>query len=308
MSLPTIEQLTQNVVARRRLLERFFSRRVLPAGIWNSAIRHTRHYREWYRAPMNYVRIMELPLAWELLDTSPDERVADLSSPKLLALYLAAHGWSGLTIADIEDYFVNDFEVFSRQFRFTSDLRVIDARQIPLADAALDRVFSVSVFEHIPNHGDREAAIEVARVLKPGGVFVVTLPAYREYMEEWKNVDSYWDAHSVRNETGRVFFQRRYDRAAIDERFGGCGFEFADVVYVAERPIAPPQIGADGRLWHNVYLLQEKLDRQRLRRLRRRVPLLEYAYHRSASHRHQYLTRDAADPNVRQVALKLVRT
>lgn len=49
------------------------------------------------------------------------------------------------------------------------------ASEIPEPDNSFDFVFSNSVLEHIPNLA--EVFVEVARVLKPGGTFVFTVPA-----------------------------------------------------------------------------------------------------------------------------------
>lgn len=44
---------------------------------------------------------------------------------------------------------------------------------VPLADTSVDIVACFDVFQHLPPGGDRTAAAEVARVLRPGGVAVV---------------------------------------------------------------------------------------------------------------------------------------
>lgn len=66
---------------------------------------------------MNYCRIMELPLTLELLDLdlSKKQTILDISSPKLLAFYLAINGYDILA-TNLEDYFVNDFDVFAQKF------------------------------------------------------------------------------------------------------------------------------------------------------------------------------------------------
>jgi len=51
--------------------------------------------------------------------------------------------------------------------------RLGDARKIPLGKNSVDVVYSVSVFEHIA--GPQDVIQEVARVLKPGGLFILTI-------------------------------------------------------------------------------------------------------------------------------------
>lgn len=51
-----------------------------------------------------------------------------------------------------------------------------DARQLPEAVGEdFDRVFCISVLEHIPDGGHRKAMEEIVRVLKPGGIAVITM-------------------------------------------------------------------------------------------------------------------------------------
>ena len=51
-----------------------------------------------------------------------------------------------------------------------------DATVLPFADGSFDRVIAAEVFEHILD--DQRAINEVARVLRPGGVLAVTVPAW----------------------------------------------------------------------------------------------------------------------------------
>ena len=51
-----------------------------------------------------------------------------------------------------------------------------DARAMPFADGSFDRVIAAEVFEHIMD--DQQAMNEVARVLRPGGIAAVTVPAW----------------------------------------------------------------------------------------------------------------------------------
>ena len=55
------------------------------------------------------------------------------------------------------------------------DAKIGDARQLPLETAAYDGAISVAAIDHLPRRDIPKALAEVARVLKPGGEFLVTL-------------------------------------------------------------------------------------------------------------------------------------
>jgi SAM-dependent methyltransferase len=255
---------------------------------------------------MNYVRLMELPLAWDLLDPAAGHRVLDIGSPKLLALCLAVERQCQLTITDADPYFVDDFRIFRQLLGFTADVGVVDARSLPFAAHSFDSVFSVSVFEHISAEGDRLAVAEAARVLRQHGVLVLTVPVNTRYMEEWSVSDVYWNAE--RRPDGAVFYQRRYDQEAVRERLRDDRLKLEQFVLIAEQPFDKPRMGSDGRWLHNFELLRRNRWVMRLQRLARKgVPLLPYLVHRVASRRAHYLTQEWQDPNIRQVVLRFRR-
>ena len=57
---------------------------------------------------------------------------------------------------------------------------------IPLAAGSVDMVTALDVLEHVPD--DRAVVGEFARVLRPGGVAVVTVPAFMLLWSEWDEV------------------------------------------------------------------------------------------------------------------------
>jgi SAM-dependent methyltransferase len=76
-----------------------------------------------------------------------------------------------------------------------------DLRRLPFPDASVDRVMASEVLEHVPD--DATAMNEIARVLKPGGRAVVTVPRYGPERICWALSDAY---HA--NEGGHVRIYR----------------------------------------------------------------------------------------------------
>jgi len=285
---------------RQKDMERFVYFNLLPKF---RTISHTRHFKEWFRLPMNYVRIIELSMTLELLELQENHVILDISSPKLLALYMAASGYQNLCISDIDDYFVEDFNTYLKAFNLSARIEVFDAKSIPYAEHTFDRIFSVSVLEHIPDMGDVDVVREAARVLRPGGLFVFTLPAYSTYLEEWqKHPTFYWP--TITRGDGFAFFQRRYDLEAIIKRFGGLGFEIEEVIFVAEKPVNKPVFNYNGTLMHNIYFLDDRWYMRMLNRIKW-IPLLPYLAARVHSRHYHYITRVGKDENIRQVVVKL---
>jgi SAM-dependent methyltransferase len=160
--------------------------------------------------PLDPSRYLELPWAIERLGTRPGERVLDLASPKLLAVVLARQGVDMTSVDQLE----REVETWRALAGEVSQLKlqVADGRALPFPDASFDHAYSISVLEHIEEPGDAEALRELARVVRPGGKVLVTLPHTQAYREDWR------DAPVYANEPGggRSFFQRWYDPARVD--------------------------------------------------------------------------------------------
>ena len=161
--------------------------------------------------PMDPSRYLELPQTIAQLGARPGERVLDLASPKLAAVALARAGVD-----------VTSVDLFEEEVRTWSDLAgdvrglrfgVADGRALPYADASFDHAFSVSVLDHVPGEGDFTALAELARVVRPGGRVILTLPFSEPYHEDWRDRPLYGDQEP--GPDGRYFFERRYDEARL---------------------------------------------------------------------------------------------
>jgi SAM-dependent methyltransferase len=161
--------------------------------------------------PLDPSRYLELPETMRELGARPGERVVDLASPKLLAVQLARTGVEVVSVDQLESEIESWRKLTAGEPRLT--LQVGDGRELPFEDASFEHAYSVSVLEHIPEPGDEEALRELARVTKPGGRVVVTLPHAAAYREDWREAPVYADQGSA---SGRHFFQRWYDRARLD--------------------------------------------------------------------------------------------
>jgi len=76
-----------------------------------------------------------------------------------------------------------------------------DAMQLPLKDESADCVCMMDVLEHLSD--DKRALSEVARVLKPGGALVMSVPAYQHL----------WSAHDE-----ALHHFRRYEKTELRAR------------------------------------------------------------------------------------------
>ena len=190
------------------------------AGLWAESVRlGVRHLlRRGYRreaivrvvVPLDPSRYLELPWALERLGAKPGERVLDLAGPKLLAVVLARQGVRVTAIDQLE----REIETWRALAGDVPglELRVADGRALPFEDESFDHACSISVLEHIEEPGDAQALRELARVVRPGGRVLVTLPHAQTYREDWRDAPVY----ANEPDSGRSFFQRWYDPARVD--------------------------------------------------------------------------------------------
>jgi len=201
-----------------------------------------RHAAKRLILPLEYIRYVEGLYVLDHLEVNADHLVLDVGSPKLPSLFLAARIRARVHATDLLDYFFTACGAYAHMLGADRDryvMRVEDARALTYPDATFDRAFSISAIEHIPGEGDCIAMREIARVLKPGGICCLTVPwsdrGYAEVFKEQGDPDAYW----VTSREERVFYQRLYDRPALEERLlGPSALEIVDVSFWGERRVA----------------------------------------------------------------------
>jgi SAM-dependent methyltransferase len=171
--------------------------------------------------PASYWRVAEFGYVWRRLAGFRGARILDLGSPKDLAAILARKLGCAVTAVDI---LPNAIALSERHTRAQGldghgvgkvESEVQDGRALSYPDNTFDAAYSVSVLEHIPDLGDAAAMQELVRVVKPGGLVVVTTPYDRAYRETFVQ-ESVYERQQVASEP--VFFERHYDEAALADR------------------------------------------------------------------------------------------
>ena len=134
------------------------------------------------------------------------------------AAELAARGWDVVGVDASEDAlnYCRSRGVEALEGRLPDD--------IPLERASMDAVLLLDVLEHIDP--DAASLAAGAERLKPGGVLIVTVPAY-----QWM-----WTARDVHHHHRRRYSRRQF--GALIESCDDCGVEFASFFNTVLFPLA----------------------------------------------------------------------
>lgn len=121
-----------------------------------------------------YCRMWEYPWAWMQLEPLKQRELAVLdigSEFSPLPWYLATQGFR-VTVSDLTARFWWYWGAAAKRSGARVERKILDAQAIDLPAASLDIYQSISVIEHLPDK--RRALNEAARVLKPGGMLLMT--------------------------------------------------------------------------------------------------------------------------------------
>lgn len=185
---------------------------------------------KWFVKGVNYWRLVEYPWAANHLRLAPGVKILDIGSASynLLPLLLASDGY--LVYATDIDPRLERLKTVSPGDNLV--IETADATALPYQEAFFDRVTAISAIEHIPDNGDSLAIRQIARVLKPGGRLVITVPFNKKYRETFVQKGVY----SQEYEGKPIFYQRHYDAATLHSRLvEPSGLNLVDIEYFGER-------------------------------------------------------------------------
>ena len=163
----------------------------------------------------DFYRFLEHGLLYEHLRLEAGHRILDVGTGhSTLPLYLASLRRYEIHITDNEAW--GPVRAFHEQklekLRLSNELRegkvtveLQDARRLSYSEATFDRIVCVSMINLVPETGDSQVMAEIGRVLRPGGIAVVSFPYGPAYQERQS---APWSPS----------FTRTYDESAINER------------------------------------------------------------------------------------------
>jgi SAM-dependent methyltransferase len=123
----------------------------------------------------NWSKIWEYPWLWfNGLGALPMAglRVFDIGSERSPMPWFLAHLGASVTLVERDPRWVPGWEELRRATGLAVDWEIVESSRIPAPDRSQDLVTSFSVLEHLEDKP--QAIVEVARVLKPGGILAIS--------------------------------------------------------------------------------------------------------------------------------------
>ena len=175
--------------------------------------------------PVSCVRYFEYAYAGSIVKEQMQQgnkiqSVLDISSPRLFPLWMVEK--AGLSVHMINPD-QSDLDMSRHMARFVKNNRNlefsdnVDATRLPFDDSSFDMATSISVIEHVPDKGDSIMVSELNRVVRPGGLIILSFPVKPEFTNEYRDID-YYNTNQDKEKNGKYFFQRYYDAESIRKR------------------------------------------------------------------------------------------
>ncbi|GBD97944.1 MAG TPA: class I SAM-dependent methyltransferase [Nitrospirae bacterium] len=165
--------------------------------------------------PINVSRCYEFSRTFDCLRPEKGDLILDLSSPKLLSVYIKEKVGCRVVTSDINIDEIRDWKSLTDHKKAKPEWLLIDGQNTGFRNNSFDKVFSISVLEHIAGDGDAKTVKELGRILKPGGRLVFTVPFSLKYREESRREDVY-DLYT--EEQKDFHWSHYYDEDTIREK------------------------------------------------------------------------------------------
>ncbi|MEW6033661.1 MAG: class I SAM-dependent methyltransferase [Chloroflexota bacterium] len=173
---------------------------------------------------LTFFKTLEAKIIAEYLEARPGERVCDLAcGTGERSLTLTDKGCSSYGI-DVDRHSI---EMATYLFHETGAFIQADGERLPFKSETFDKALSICALEHFSD--DQAALREAYRILKPGGVFVITVDSlnYNGLGERLK------EEHKVENHVVRY-----YTRQELEAKLRSNSFSVESSKYFISSPVA----------------------------------------------------------------------
>lgn len=182
---------------------------------------HAKSLRFLYRIKgFGYERAIELPLLAEYLQPLLNKplRYLDIGTGQsIFPSWVAKNSAWDVTCLDKFSWVEKQHE-YARKLSLSSErFHVVlrDFLEAELEPQSFDVITNISVIEHFEGELDSVAMAKSAKLLKPGGLYLLTTPLNEGHARDWfLNQDVYGEKFTQKP----VFFQRHYDVASFNRR------------------------------------------------------------------------------------------
>ena len=207
---------------------------------------------------MGYERSGELPLIASRLEPLFDSKLRYLdigSGDAVLPSYILRRSAWDVTCVDKFSWVQKQHELARRAMPeggYEQRFHVLESDFLAtsLPEASFDVITNISVIEHFEGGEDSVAMEKSARLLRPGGLYILTTLMNEGHFKEFFVQNS---VYGKRYQSKPVFFQRHYDVASLESRvlrpsglvekerlyFGDYGFQFCERFMVVPWPWKP---------------------------------------------------------------------
>ena len=162
--------------------------------------------------PTFYItRYTEFPVALSSMAPNIHEILIDIGCGKSpFSLFLSFYD-KKITASDISFTDLNDLKTSSGNYYPKAKLPFFtcaDSQSLPFKTASFDKLFCISVLEHLPGESDKNTISEALRILKPGGKAFFSFEMDETFCEE-----------KIENSGDRSDYCKRYSKKNITELF-----------------------------------------------------------------------------------------
>lgn len=173
--------------------------------------------------PVSCVRYFEFSFADNIVERQEKikrrRHALDISSPRIWPLWLGEKRNVYVTMVNPDRHDLANSKKIARYIKYYDRITFkddADATALPFSNHSFDIITSISVIEHINGDGDTRMMSEIARLIVPGGIAIITFPVRPEHTNEYRKDDPYGTQEFVQGKG--VFFQRLYDFESIQNR------------------------------------------------------------------------------------------